>query len=77
MKMQCLSYSLQGDIAHSEVQDTLIYSAGRTFACMTLLSMIDLVQCKTQFLLRLLLVSSNLLFCQLLFGYCMSVFLWY
>ena len=45
MKMQCLSYSLQGDIAHSEVQDSLELP----FACMTLLSMIDLVQCKTQF----------------------------
>ena len=30
MKMQCLSYSLQGDIDHSEVQDSLMYSAAGT-----------------------------------------------
>ena len=47
MKMQCLSYSLQGDIAHSEVQDSLMCSAGRSRR--TSFSLYDLVQWKLSF----------------------------
>ena len=44
MNIQCLSYNLQGDIAHSEVQDSLMCSAGRTS-----FSLYDLVQWKLSF----------------------------